>query len=149
LLIDGFEAWLNESTWNLSDKDGSDNILELGDKGIIEKYYEAPRLTIGTDIPPQPHLVLAVDIRNEIAHFLPRIIEEEGPIPSRQVPPWLKELYEEQLFFVPSSTMENTELTLNILLSSYRLAYWAWETVAEAANAFCDALSGTHSGLLK
>ena len=83
-----------------------------------------------------------------MAHFLPRIIEEEQK-PSRHVPPWFKELYDERLFFVPIDKFpERTEFTLDKLLSSYRLAYWAWESIAEAVKVYCKALKNEPSSIL-
>jgi hypothetical protein len=148
LLIDGFEAWLNESIWHYWNTDSRDKILKLGNAPILEKYYEVPRRSAANEIAYRPHLEMAVDLRNEIAHFLPRIISEQIPMPLRHVPPGLEELYEQQLFFVPSGITENVEMTLDDLVSSYRLAYWTWETVAEAAKTYCEALSGTQTALM-
>jgi hypothetical protein len=146
LLIEGLEAWLNERIWSLYSSAEPD-ILKLADKPIKQKYCQVPQRIKGVEMRLGADLDMVIDVRNEIAHFLPRIIEE-GPKITRHVPPWLEELYQRQLFLiVPERKVKEVEreggridVPLQQLLCSYRLAYWAWETVAEAVAGFVEVL---------
>lgn len=152
LLVDGLEAWLNQCIWYYSVYEASDSfrdsLLKLADEGIIRKYRGLPRRIINVELTPDASLEVVIELRNEMAHFLPRIVDEDQK-PSRHVPPWFKELYDERLFFVPEHRLpESTEFPLDQLLSSYRLAYWAWKNVAEAVKVFCEALLNRPSAIL-
>jgi hypothetical protein len=141
LLVDGFEAWLNQSIWYLARKSSDDPLFKLADKPIMSKYRGVPKQVCGSEMLDNRSLEMLVELRNEIAHFLPRIIQEDrGKL--RHVPRHFEELFEKRIFFVgPEENLpEDTELLLSDLMSSYRLAYWAWETVAEAVEIYREAL---------
>jgi hypothetical protein len=142
LLVDGLEAWLNKSIWYLSDRvEDTENFFKLANTGIKQKYHAVPKQVAGTVIPTQPNFEMVLDVRHEISHFLPRIIEEE-PAPARHVPSWLSPLFEQRIFFIPyeREIPDDVDLTLSTLLCSYKLAYWSWQIVEEAVETYCEAL---------
>lgn len=131
LLVAALEAWLNEaiSFFGFMNQD----LKYLAFKPIGSKYYEIPKLVADTEIPPRTELDLVIELRNEIAHFLPRVIKEEG-----NVPEWFVELHRRRLFI--TSSKSDVDFTFSQKLGSYRLAYWAWESVASAVADLLDAL---------
>jgi len=131
LLVTGFEAWLNEVLSEALFVSGRERLKGLADEPLLTKYYEIPHRVAGAQMPANEELSLLVDLRHEIAHYLPRIIPDEGNVPS-----WLAELRRRQLF-LGSPDEDCTPLGWRI--TSYRLAYWAWETVEAAVAEFVSA----------
>jgi len=131
LLVAALEAWLNEAIWLLWL--GREDLKPLAFEPVGTKYYEIPRRVAGSTIPPQTELGLVIELRHEIAHFLPRVIQQEG-----NVPPWFVELHRRRLFLTGSQP--KADFVLSQKLACYRLAYWAWETVSAAITDFLEAL---------
>jgi hypothetical protein len=131
LLVAAFEAWLNEviGTFNIINPD----LKVLAFQPINIKFYNIPKKLVGNEIPPQRELNLVTEIRDEIAHYLPRVINERGNLPN-----WLYELQEKGLFITSSNTQ--VDFIFAHKLSSYRLAYWAWESMSSAIEVFMNSL---------
>jgi hypothetical protein len=106
LLITALEAWLNEVIADLAPMHRSQfpgtQLYDLADKPIEEKYYAFPRL-LGAPVPPQPDLDLVLSVRNEIVHYLPRVLPGEG-----QVPPWLVDLHRRGVFLTAAPPVDMT-----------------------------------------
>src|SRR5215210_7080297 len=67
LLVDGLEAWLNQSIWYLSRKNSDDPLFKLSDTSIMSKYRGVPKRACGSEMPDNRSLQMVVDLRNEIA----------------------------------------------------------------------------------
>lgn len=132
LLVAGLEAWLNETilSYGFTDK----QFKSLAFDSVKNKYYEIPKRVTKTMITRHHDLELVINLRNEIAHYLPRIILEEGNVPS-----WFLGLQRRGLFIKPSHG--RVDFLLGQKLASYRLAYWAWRTIEKAVEDLLDALS--------
>lgn len=154
LVMNGLEAWFNELILRLS-MSASVSVIDLADTPIVDKYYTLPRRMAGVEIPQHPDLETVIDLRNEIAHYLPRVIDrdqlppEDEPISleeviyhrERYIPPRLKRLARQGLLWPSKSRwVGRTEVSLSTQLCSYRLAYWTWETLDEAMTVFLKAL---------
>lgn len=79
-----------------------------------------------------------VELRNEIVHHLPRYVR----LDDEDCPEWIHALEERQLFVkAPESDFQFYQK-----ISSYALAYWAWDVASSAVELFVRALPGhTHS----
>lgn len=139
LLMCGFEAWLNEAILHFGF--GQQQIKLLVCKPMLEKYYNIPKRIANTTIPTNSDLELIIDIRDEIAHPLPRFIREQGNVPS-----WFLELQRRGLFIRTSH--RRGDFLLSQKLASYRLAYWAWQRVDEAVMDLLRAL-GSEAELIR
>lgn len=75
-----------------------------------------------------------VELRNEIAHHLPRYLR----LDAEDCPEWVRALEERQLF------VKAPELDYQFYqkISSYALAYWAWDVASSAVEMFVSALPG-------
>jgi len=133
LLVAGFEAWLNEILSEALFVCDRERLKGLADEPLLTKYYGIPQRVAGVRMPANQELSLLIDLRHEIAHYLPRVIPDEGNVPA-----WLGELHRRRLFLY-SSMGEQGPLGWNI--ASYRLAYWAWETVEAAVVEFVSAVT--------
>jgi hypothetical protein len=129
LLIAGFEAWLNESTLLLAPRCGC--LREKANLPLRDKYREIPEAVTGKSPGVSRDLALLLTVRNEIAHFLPIIVEHN-------VPGWLSELQSRGLFLTSATRKPDYDFATK--LGSYALAYWAWETVSRAVADFLEAL---------
>jgi hypothetical protein len=130
LLVTGFDAWLNEVLSEALFVSDRERLKGLADEPLLCRYYGIPHRVAGAQMPANQELSLLVDLRHEIAHYLPRIIPDEGNVPG-----WLAELRRRQLFF----QSDEDDAPLGWRLASYRLAYWAWETVEAAVAEFVSA----------
>ncbi len=139
LLVSGLEAWLNEAISTLSIWDY--DLRPLAFEPIEVKYYRLPKQFSGSTIPPRTELDLVNELRHELVHYLPRTITEEGNVPS-----WFVELHRRRLFL--TSQHGDIDFVLGQKLASYRLAYWAWESVAGAVADLLEAL-GPKAELLR
>lgn len=144
-----------------------EDLRRIADNDVGAKYREILRRVVNAKVPKQGDLHLLMLVRHEIVHFLPRVIKHVRPIPwekqysasgeeigasrvmtldeSQQVargyvPPQLMPLFDRQLLFAPWWESPDAGFPLAQQLSSYKLAHWAWETVAAAVTAFLNAL---------
>lgn len=131
LLVAALEAWLNEAIclFGFMNQD----LKCLAFEPLGEKYYQIPKKVANTQILPRTELDLVIELRNEIAHYLPRSFKEEG-----NVPKWFQELHKRHLFI--TSSHPDADFTLSQKLGSYSLAYWVWESVDSAIADLLDAL---------
>jgi hypothetical protein len=132
LLVAGLEAWLNESVPVLFMADKSDRVVAL--HPVLRKYYEIAKRANGAEVPLNQELEMLVDVRNEIAHYLPYRTTEQDKVPRR-----FAELQRRGLFI----TTRDPDWHFTQKLSSYRLAYWAFSTVEAAVKALLMALGPT------
>ncbi len=136
LLVAGLEAWLNECMASLFFADSSSR-GELVRLSTWKKYLEIPRRLNNAKLDGSSELSTLLDLRNEIAHYLPFYTGiEDDPVPQR-----FKEMQQKGLFITPP---QGGDFDFAQKLSSYRLAYWAWSTVETALKAFLHAL-GSHA----
>lgn len=109
------------------------DFMRLAFEPVSKKYYEIPQRVAKAEIPPRTELDLVIQLRHEIVHYLPRVVKEEGSVPN-----WFLELHKRRLFITSSSS--DGDFVLAHKLGSYRLAYWAFESVAGAVADLLDAL---------
>ena len=126
------DAWLSELVgfarhmMGLSD----DQVARLIDIGTIaEKYEQTAVFLFQQRIRPSTDLRQLSKLRNEIVHFLPYTQDITAPT----VPEWLQYLDQHDLLI---STKGGADFHFSQKLSSYALAYWACETVFNAAEQF-------------
>ena len=132
LLVDAFEAWLNEVLAAIG-VGSRRKLREQADKSVIEKYQALLGLATRRDLPAFNDLQLLTLVRVEIAHYLPRPISEPDNVPS-----WLVELQDQGLFLPVDDRLESRAFGQR--LQSYRLAYWAWETISAAVDRLVQAV---------
>jgi hypothetical protein len=132
LLVTAFDAWLNEALWLLAPF-GS-KLRSLGDKRPEERYIGIPKLVNDTQLPRRQELQMVFDVRHEIAHYLPRVVEGEG-----KVPEWLVELHQRKLLLT-SPHPDEADSGIGTRLCSYRLAHWTWTVIDSAIADFLEAL---------
>jgi hypothetical protein len=124
LVISGLEAWLNESCSRVSVHFPGARRLTV--HGLGERYIQLGRMVGGEPFDCPADLVLLIYARNEVEHFLPRSVGNANKLPD-----WLAPLLSRGLLInhdeFPGMTL------LSQRFSSYRLAYWAFETVEKAA----------------
>ena len=133
LLVTAFDIWLNELIGHFGPFDPG--FKELACQPLLKKYYGLPKQLVKTTIPPHRELELLVELRHEIAHYLPRVIKDKGNVPT-----WFAELNRRRLFCTGPDP-EADYYTMSSKLASYRLAYWAWETTEGAIGDLFEALS--------
>jgi hypothetical protein len=124
MLVSGFDSLLNEIIDRLGDK-----LRDLAVKPITSRYYEIPWRHIGQRVPANKDLDLLMDIRHEVVHGLPRVINE-----SHNVPVWLSGLQERGLFV----TAPGGDFALGWKIGSYKVCYWAWETISFATKSLLN-----------
>lgn len=137
LNVAGLEAWLNESTLLLEPH--CPGLRQEADSAVVEKYRRIPERVAGRSPVVSEELSLVLKVRDEIAHFLP--ITVKGGVPQ-----WLTGLQARGLLL--TSPEPEVDYDFAVKLSSYALAYWAWETVSQAVADFLDAL-GPQAKLLR
>ncbi|MGA2285080.1 MAG: hypothetical protein ABSG55_02260 [Dehalococcoidia bacterium] len=133
LLVSALEAWLNEVLSEALFISDRQRLIGLADEPLLAKYYEIPNRVTGVRISPNEELTLLVDVRHEIAHYMPRILPDEGGVPN-----WLVDLHRRHLFL---GGRDEGRAILSWRFASYRLAYWAWETAEAAVAEFVTAAS--------
>lgn len=139
LLITAFDSFLNEGLSSIGIGTPPIKILELGDKPTTEKYYGTIE-DLGGMIQRNNDLNIIIKLRDEIVHYLPRNVSENGP--RRYLPQSLWALDKKGLLFrYPDS--KDYEVPFGELVSSYRLAYWVWENIDIAVNELIAAFSST------
>jgi hypothetical protein len=94
------------------------------------------------DLPAQRDLELLLAVRDELAHFLPRPLPDEGGMPG-----WLVDLHRRGLLLGGADPGPGFDLGRR--LCSYRLAYWAWATVDAAVGALATALGDAAAHALR
>lgn len=149
LLLMAFESWVNHELalrllFGRDEAGAPDPHLEelLLRGGLAMKARQIPRYAGGRALAPNEHpeLELLVLLRHELMHDLPAS-NVRGEI-NRLEP--LEGL--ELLRTAPSGSVEYMH---HERLASYDLAWWAWETVRDVADAVIAAkgIKGTHDGL--
>jgi hypothetical protein len=129
LVVSAFDVWLNEALSLLDGWCGLPDTRPLATKPMCEKYVglmarlgvERPRCT--------GDLRRAVDVRDEIVHYLPR----------SDVPAWFEDLERQGMFI---ATGRSSDFALPQKLPSYKLAYWVWEVVLTAIEEMLPAIPG-------
>jgi len=137
LLVTGFDSWLNEGMKFFSMI--NEDILELAEASTMDKYYGLIKKLEG-NIPPNNDLDLVIKTRHEIVHYLPRDTPGKGP--RKFIPQDLWPLNKKGLL-LNYPPPPDVEIPFGQRITSYRLAYWAWETVDIAATNFVSAFSST------
>jgi hypothetical protein len=134
LLVAGFDAMLNEliSHYDMG-------LKEEADQAITKKYYAIPKTVTGKVQSHNNELDLLIGVRHEIMHHYPGPIDEPDAIPS-----WFQPLQERGLFITYPNPY-GSPFSLGWKLGSYRLCYWAWETISQATSALLDGLEGGRS----
>jgi hypothetical protein len=141
LLVTALDSYLNEIIWQMCPT-GKDeyNVRELIGLNAAQKYKEilkrkADKEMINKDIPKITDLKIVVDLRDEIVHFLPRVVPRNGS--KKNVPEWFDRLV--KLGLLLDRPIVNDETPLGRNLMSYKLAYWSWEVVTKAMIDFAEA----------
>jgi hypothetical protein len=130
LAFTGFEAWLSEMAVHLNV--GDEAAREIFVMPVTEKYlaiYE--RLNPGKT-PDVSELRIAVEVRNEIAHYFPRPGREP-----RHLPEWYALLDSKKLFIKLDLPNVDADFSFTQKLSSYALAYWVFEVLEKCASEMC------------
>jgi hypothetical protein len=129
------DAWLSEMIWCLDPFAKVEGLRDLADDPIQRKYGGIPEKLSRQALAIPPDLVLLFDARDVIVHLKPRFSVPGGDLPS-----WLEPLRGRNVLFEPGAPI-GAGYSLYDALSSYRLAYWACETVEVAAMQFVAPLS--------
>jgi len=131
LILTAFDAWVTQtlalSTWH-----GGEDLKEgLADLPLCARYQRLAEVS-GVTVPEEVRgdLALLVEVRHEIIHHLPRPVSSEGNVPA-----CLVELHRRELFI---ATGRSYDYPFPDKLGSYKLAYWAFRTVAAAASTWTD-----------
>jgi hypothetical protein len=150
VLVDALEGYLNEAISQLAftiaprKEISRQAVLNAADRPIQEKYEKVTELLAERPVAASTDLKLLLDVRHEIAHFLPRILEEDPP---KYLPEWLQSLDDRCLLLAFPDDPYIARL-LSDLLCSYKLAYWAWQTTLDAVSAFQAAVVEPTESLL-
>lgn len=128
VLTAALEAWLNEAIYHGSAWGDPRTLRELAGDSILHKYRGIPRHLGGERLPPDPQMALLLDVRDEIAHFLPR-----GAMPAS-----FRALQRKGLLI--TTGRPDIDFFFTQKLPSYRLAYWAWTVVDAAVDRLIGAL---------
>lgn len=142
LLVAGLESWLNETVAHFSAFD--ENLKGWADKPIVDKYKGVPKgifdPAVHDDLPMSDDFQMVIDLRHEMVHWLPRNFNNE----KGNVPPRFVELHRKGLLITAQNkSYPKIDFLFEQKLASYKLVYWAWETVETAVKKFLDAL-GAH-----
>lgn len=138
LIVCGFDSWLNELIEGGSHRNrGPQHNEELRKLAFaaptLVKYAKAPERATGKTLKVGEHVDILLSLRDELVHHLPRYpFQGAGP------PRWLFRLEEMGLLLTESDGRPVPLLVHK--LCSYALAYWAWEAVNSAAEAFVKAM---------
>jgi hypothetical protein len=127
LVATAFDAWLAEAA-STAEWSG---VAGMKDHALLDTRQKFEKLTgLGTD-PLRVDLSLLVDVRNEVAHYLPR--KPSGD----DVPPWLSALDDRRLLITAGVA---PGFSFSQRLPSYALAYWAWQVAERCVEAVIQAL---------
>lgn len=137
LLVTSFDAFLSEGMESISFVEP--NVLDLASEGTSEKYKKIIK-NLGGEIELNEDITLVIKLRDEIVHYLPRFTPN-GNGPRKYIPRNFWSLDKRELFLIPSS--QNAEIPFARQVCSYRLAYWAWQTIDAAATNFVTAFDST------
>jgi len=138
LSVAAFEAWLNELVWILGH--GDPRLKPIANRPIISKYgHLVTRISGEESLTPPSELQLVVELREEIAHWKPRVIPGN-------LPDWLAHLDGLGLLRSYQGPDEDVQLLFSQKLMSYDLAYWVWQTLDEAVANLCTLLRENLSG---
>jgi hypothetical protein len=144
LLVNGLEAWLNEVIFR--EGLGEEKIKDIASADVKTKYSGLSKHVSGTKIPVPHRLALVIEVRNEIVHYLPLVATSNTPNPN--IPNWFKVLEKQGLFITTRGLNPNwPDFDFAQKLQSYRLAYWAWESVDEAVALLLNAWPSERRGL--
>jgi hypothetical protein len=136
-----FEAWVNESLFSstsLGEKFRRDFKRIASMETVEQRYRGLVKIASGRE-PDASALGLLMLLRNEIAHYLPRPVKNG-------VPEWLSELDNQDLFLRLAESPAD-DLVYGQKLESFKLARWATETAAHAADALAAALNANPRGI--
>ena len=132
------DAWLSEmiafsrSPLHLPE-DQVARVIDIGTTS--DKYEGTTELLLGRRLRGSTDLRMLSKLRNEIVHFLPYTQD----ITKGTVPEWLQYLDQKRLLI---SAGGDADFHFSQKLSSYALAYWACETVFQAAEELTKASTG-------
>ena len=129
LLVSGFDSLLNEMIVQIAKE-----LKHLAAKPIATRYNAIAHRRKRREIPRNDDLHLLVEVRHEIVHGLPRVINEPS-----NVPMWLRDLQDRGLF-ITSPGSSGDDFALGWKIGSYKLCYWAWETVSAATKELLNTL---------
>ncbi len=134
LLVDGFEAWLNEAVWVLRPATPKLMEKEVAKRPVLCKYRAIPEYVTGTKLSVTESLKQAVGLRHEIVHWLPYARQGREAVPKKYTA-----LQQKGLFI----TAKHKEADFNFedKLQSYKLARWCWEEIETAVRRFVDAVN--------
>jgi hypothetical protein len=114
-------------------------LLEMVYAPTMEKYYGFIKKLDGS-ILPNDDLNLVIKTRDEIVHYFPRDTPGEGS--KKFIPQDLWPLNKKGLL-LNYPPPPDIEIPFRQRITSYRLAYWAWETVDIAVDNFAKAFAST------
>lgn len=135
LVICALDAWLNEIARHHGVFDSPVLGVVQANPAIAGRYTALlEQLGGAVSLQTLSALIDALDVRDEIVHYLPRVLTGPGNVPT-----WFRHLQKKGLFLT-AGTSDGRDFELSQKLCSYRLAYWVWETVAKAVNHFIGAL---------
>lgn len=127
LVVCAFDAWMNENLTPFR------HFLAMSDEYIEEmlnshtdKKYQLMAKYVREDFEIPSNLKVIVDLRDELIHFVPRVIIDKENLPS-----WLKKLSKLSLLI---KTDSGKDYMLTDKLGSYKLAYWVWEELYKYAE---------------
>lgn len=129
LLVTGFDSLLNELIAHYGQ-----GLKRIADQSFDTKYYAIPKRFTGKKLTRNGDLSLLGDVRDEIVHHLPRPINEPDAVPS-----WFQPLQQRGLF-ITHPNLFGSNFSLGWKIGSYRLCYWAWETILAATTELLKAL---------
>ncbi len=122
MIATALDAWLTELL--------ASGRLHLDISAVYSKYERAAELLFGTRIRASTDLEYVSKVRNEVVHFLPYTQD----ITKRTVPDWLQYLDGHDLL-IKAKKGAGVDFHFSQKLGSYRIAYWACETVYAAVQA--------------
>ena len=134
MIATSLDAWLSEliafgrTPLGLREEDVA-RVIDIGT--VAEKYRHTATLLFQQDIRPSTDLEYVSKVRNEIIHFLPYTQN----VAKQTVPGWLQYLEQQDLLITAKKGKGSVDFHFSQKLGSYRLAYWACETVYAAVQA--------------
>lgn len=145
MIVHAFEAWLNETVADLGWADAAIGAAErptlaIADRDLVAKVERLGRLRDpGFAVPAA--LPLLVAIRNEFVHHLPRWFDGRGR------PACVDEL--DRLGVLVHADVEGRDYGWTHQVTSYRLAWWAFETVEAVVAALGRPNTGRNFSLFR
>lgn len=123
LVVTAFDVWLNEVALQVSLIEHSERGRIAAKKPTAAKYAYLMEI-LGAAVRDSQDLEMAINLRDEIVHYLPRVVDDTGNVPS-----WLSPLHDRGLLL---GGTDEPGFTFPKNLNSYRLAYWVWELIERA-----------------